>query len=312
MALVVRGVDPDSAELATVWSLRGAPHVYRRVDLPGVAAATSPWSDADAAKRVFDAAKPLTAAGIPVTEALDVVAAAMREVVTTPTAKGELSAALTARLPAPYLRHCGPCQAVHTFEQPFRLAALRAGLELEPGTSPPVLRPLPGFVPADVVPPQLDVVRAYLRLHGPATPQQVAAYLDAPVAEVRAHRPDEAEDVEVEGQRRWALPGGPCGDPVRVVALLNPFDPFLQTRDRELLVPDAVHRKELWPTLGRPGAVLVDGEVAGLWRPRTSGTKLAVTVTPWGDLAAVQVRVQEEAERLAATRGLALGGVTTG
>jgi hypothetical protein len=65
-----------------VWSIRGAPHLYRRRDLPGVAAAVAPWSDSDAAKRIFDAAKPLNAAGIPAREALDAVASAMRSVVT--------------------------------------------------------------------------------------------------------------------------------------------------------------------------------------------------------------------------------------
>src|SRR4051812_27499068 len=42
-ALTLRGVEhPSADDLATVWTLRGAPHVYRRADLPVIAAATAP------------------------------------------------------------------------------------------------------------------------------------------------------------------------------------------------------------------------------------------------------------------------------
>ena len=39
-----------------------------------------------------------------------------------------------------------------------------------------------------------------------------------------------------------------------------------QGRDRELLVADAAHRGELWTTRVWPGAILVGGEIAGVWR----------------------------------------------
>ncbi|MGY1741488.1 MULTISPECIES: winged helix DNA-binding domain-containing protein [unclassified Blastococcus] len=310
-ALALRGVTPRPGELATVWSVRGAPHLYRRADLPAVAAATAPFSEADAAKRVFDAARPLKAAGIPVLTALDTVAAAMRSIATEPVVKGEMSSRLTAALDPPYLRHCRPCGATHAFEQPFRLAALRAGLELQPGTSPPVLQPVPGFAAAEEVPERLDVVRAYLRLLGPATPQHVAGYLDAPVREVRERWPADAVEVDVEGERRWTLdPDTAAGEPPAVTRLLGPFDLFLQARDRELLVPDPARRKELWPVLGRPGAVLSDGALAGVWRPRKAGSSLTVAVEPWvRSTARLRTAVDEQAERLAAFRGVTLRSV---
>jgi hypothetical protein len=206
-ALALRGVtEVPEADLALAWTLRGAPHLYRRADLPGVLTATAPFSDADAGKRIYDAAKPLRAAGIPIVEALDVVAGEMRDLVRQPMGKGDVSGALNARLPEPYLRFCRPCNAVHLYEQPFRLAALRAGLELEPGTSPPVLRPVPGLAPIPQVPARLDVVRGYLRLLGPATPAHVAGYLDAPTTDVRAHWPDDAVEVSVGGERWWTTP----------------------------------------------------------------------------------------------------------
>ena len=111
-ALAIRGVtDPAPDDLTTVWTLRGAPHVYRRADLPAVAAATQPFSDADAGKRIFDASKPLKAAGIPNLTALDTVADAMRSIVTEPMVKGEMSTRLTAVMDEPYLRYCRPCEA---------------------------------------------------------------------------------------------------------------------------------------------------------------------------------------------------------
>ncbi len=314
-ALAARGVapppehPPPEEELATVWTLRGAPHVYRRADLPGVAAATAPFSDADAGKRIFDAAAPLRAAGIPNLVALDVIAGAMRSIVTAPMVKGEMSTRLTAVLDEPYLRSCVPCGAVHAHEQAFRLAALRAGLELEPGTSPPVLRPVPGLVPADEVPERLDVVRAYLRLLGPATPALVAGYLDAPVKEVRARWPADAIEVDVEGERRWLLEADldRLGPPTPGVRLLAPFDLHLQARDRSLLVGDPARAKDLWRTLGRPGGVLVDGELVGSWRARRNGSGVDVAVTVWdGADAAPRGAVGEQAERLAGVRGLAL------
>ena len=310
-ALAVRGLDDvDPGDLALAWTVRGAPHLYRRADLPGVAAATAPFSDADAAKRVFDAATPLRAAGIPVLTALDTIATQMRSIVTAPTVKGEMSRQLSRRVDEPYLRFCRPCNAVHLYEQPFRLAALRAGLELQPGTSPPVLQPIPGFAIAPTVPEHLDVVRGYLRLHGPATPQQVAGYLDAPVAEVRARWPEDAVEVSVEGERRWALAADLArlgAGPVRATRLLGPFDPYLQTRDRSLLVPETLRAKDLWRTLGRPGAVLLDGEVAGTWRPRKAGNRLSVQVELWRDVPVGALTA--EAERLAAVRGTQLAGV---
>jgi hypothetical protein len=296
-----------------VWTLRGAPHVYRRADLQAVAHATAPMSEADAAKRIFDAARPLRAAGIGILDALDTVAAEMRRLVTGPTVKGDVSGALNRTLDEPFLRFCRPCDAIHLYEMPFRLSALRAGLELTPGTSPPVLRRVPGWSgPADEEPPRLDPIRAFLHLNGPASHQVVAAYLDAPVKEVKAHWPADAESVSVAGHERWALADDlpalrspPTVD--GLVRLLAPFDPLLQSKDRELLVPDEARRKKLWVTLGRPGAVLSGQEIVGTWRPRASGRRLALALDLWADVPEHALAAQ--AQRLAAARGLELSGL---
>src|SRR5215204_6031830 len=325
-ALVNRGVPVASAgelescpDLALAWTLRSAPHFYRRDELPDVLVATSPFSEQDAARRVINAGKPLQEAGIRTLDGLAEVATQMREVVTKPMVKGDVSTALTAKLAAPYLRYCGSCRATHAWEIPFRLGALYAGLELEPGTSPPVLRRIPDWPkrapgPADdpgSAPERLQPIRNYLRFLGPATPNHVAAFLDAPVAEIRAHWPEDAVEVAVEGRKRWILKDrGKSDHDAGLVRLLGGFDLFLQGKDRELIVPDKSRHKQLWPVLGRPGAVLSGVEIVGTWRPKAAGRTFTLRLHPWSKISkAVENRIEAEADRLAAHRGLTLAGI---
>jgi hypothetical protein len=187
-------------------------------------------------------------------------------------------------------------------------------VELEPRTSPPVLRRIPRFRRATSAPPSYDPVRGYLRMFGPATPKQVAEFVDAPLRDVTANWPDDVVEVTVAGEQRWVLSDdrerlGNGSDPV--TQLLGPYDLFLQGRDRELIVPDAARIKALWPVIGRPGAVLRDGDLAGLWRPRTSGKGLTVAVDPWVKVtAALRRDVGSAAERLAGFRDTRLLAVT--
>lgn len=313
-SLANRGFRLASSEpepTALVWTLRGAPHLYRRDDLDAVRRGTAPLSEADAAFRVHAAAKPLRDAGITVLDALERLTDELRRLVTAPTGKGEVSGALAQVLEQPYLLDCPGCRATHPYELPFRLAMLKAGLELVPGTSPPELRPLdPAPIPGNR---DLDALRQCLRLLGPATPAQVAGFLDAPPAEVRRHWPEDTVPVDVDGERRSIL--ADQLDDLREVPmahgtkLLDAYDPFLQARERELLVADKTRRSRLWSALGRPGAVLHDGAVVGTWRPRASSRSLRVLVELWDDIPAVRTGIDEQAGRLAEFRGARLKAV---
>ncbi len=336
LALLNRGVSVADAiaamagftdELALAWTVRGAPHLYRRAQLADVATATSPYSEADAAKRVVSAAASLRQAGVYVLDALAVVGRQQRDTVTTPMSKGDLSGALHATLPAEYQTSCRPCGCVHSFEMPFRLAALYAGLELEPGTGPPVVRRVPNWPakrpigPAPdplAAPAQLQPVRAYLHFCGPATPKDVATYLETHVSEVKAVWPEDVVPVDRAGTRAWILAdderavdaaGQP--DPAHV-KLLNGFDLFLAAKDRQLLVPDKAQAKELWPVLGRPGVIVAGGEILGTWRPKSGRTGLTVRTSLWVPLGKATLRaIERQAEVLALSRGQQLAGVVS-
>jgi len=305
-----------SPKVALAWTLRASPHYYRRADLPEVLVATSPLSDRDAARRIVGADKPLKEAGIPTIAGLTEVATQLRQVVTDPMLKGDVSTQLTGRLDPPYVRYCRACQATHSWEVPFRVGALYAGLELEPGTSPPVLRRIPDWPkrepgPASdpmAAPQSLQPIRNYLRFLGPATPSDVAAFLDSPVAEVKRHWPGDAVEVKVDGRHGWVLGEvGHLEQDQELLRLLGGFDLYLQGKDRDLIVPDVSRHKELWPTLGRPGAVLRGTEIVGTWRPKASGKQLTLRLSLWTTLSRQsRSQLEFEAERLAAHRGVKL------
>ncbi|HET6876465.1 MAG TPA: crosslink repair DNA glycosylase YcaQ family protein [Jatrophihabitans sp.] len=302
-----------STELALTWSLRGAPHVHRRADLDALTGALWPLSEADAAGRLNETGPSVQKAGIAALDQFGIAVRELRAAVRGPTAKGAVSTAVSRKLPPVMLRDCRACKARHISDSAMRAATLAAGLEMEPGSSPPVLLPRSGARPPSE--PDLaalaGLARAYLRLLGPATVGEFAGYLEARRADVEnAWPPDDVAEVTVDG-RTAHLPAEQLPllrrppDP-ESVRLLGPFDPYLQARDRNLLVPDKAVQKLLWPVLGRPGALLVDGEVAGTWRPKAAARKLTITVAALAPLpASVWRQVDEEAERVAQVRGAA-------
>jgi len=65
--------------------------------------------------------------------------------------------------------------------------------------------------------------------------------------------------------------------------------------------------------LGGPGAVLVDGALAGLWRPTKKGTRLVAGVEPLAKLTKrARDALAEEAERVAPFRGAETAEVDIG
>ena len=296
--------------LALTWSLRGAPHVHRRSDLDAFAKALYPMSEADAAARLNETGPSVKRRGIAAMEQFELAVQAMREVVRSAIDKGAASTAVTQRIPAAMRRECRACKTSHISDSAMRAAALPAGLEIEPGTSPPVLLRRKGTRVIKKVDGKAvtDLAVTYLRFLGPATVTEFAGYLEARRSDVAEHWPDDLAPVSVDGREAF-LPADqlaelrkpPAPDLVR---LLSPFDPFLQARDRALIVPDKSVYKALWPVLGRPGVLFVDGEVVGMWRTKTSGKKVTLTVEPFGSVRpAVWEQIDREAERVAAARG---------
>jgi len=89
--------------------------------------------------------------------------------------------------------------------------------------------------------------------------------------------------------------------------LLGPHDPYLDTRDRDVLLPDKALQKLVWRTVGNPGAVVLDGRISGMWTARTVRDRLELSVTAWQAFSARQQSMLEiRAQEYAAFRGLSL------
>lgn len=302
--------------LATTWSVRGAPHAHRADELVALSRALWPWSDEDALARLDTSSSPVRASGMAAREALRLVAEQIADIVTEPMPKGDVSTALTLRVPAAMTVDCGRCQATHIVETLFRSAVLPAGITFAPRKRVVTFVPTPGWpgVPDHTI-GAASLAATYLRLLGPATPAEVAGFLGTKTAEAASQWPEGFAEVDLAGTPAWipedaldALRSPPDPPAAR---LLPPSDPLLQARDRHFLVPSPDHRKALWPILGRPGALLVDGEVAGTWRARKQGRRLAVTVETFTPLTASQrSELDDEAALAAASRGVAEGAVT--
>ncbi|MGF0118720.1 winged helix DNA-binding domain-containing protein [Promicromonospora sp. Marseille-Q5078] len=320
----------EDKSLLTTWAMRGAPFVVPTADAAVFTAGVLPPTE-EATRRLLQGVGPsLDRLGLSLTEAVDLTSDEIRDVLGgRRLAVGELGAELSARV-APRLPRDrrgtwteeGPYAAgqplgegvVHFCLRVLTLQGVVCFAPREGNQAPFVLvdewlgHPLPD---ADPQAARAELLRRYLRCYGPSTRADFAAWLGVRAGDVGPWwEPieDELAPVDV-GRRAWlladdldALGSTPAPTGVR---LLPPRDPYTQLRDRETIV-GMEHHREMWKSVGAPGTVLVDGEVAGTWRPRKSGTTLTLAVTTFDALPQrAEKELRREAEQLAPLRGAA-------
>jgi hypothetical protein len=302
--------------LTLAWSVRGAPHLHRTDRLRELAAACWPRDDTDAAARLSWQRARLAEVDGAARWAYRTVAEAVARVLQGPLTKSALSTAVTAAVPPELSPFCKPCGVHHVGEQLLRVAALPGGARLRPGSRPLIIEPIPDWAgpPADRDAGSGALQVTYLRFFSPATEADVAGFLGATRAVADVDRPSDLVPVSVESRvgagSAAAVEAMGSAEPVDVLRLLPPSDPLLRGGDRELLVPEPAHRKQIWTSIGAPGVVLSGVDVVGTWRTAQRGRSMDVTLAEFRTLRPRErAALGEEAERLAVVRGVHLGVV---
>jgi hypothetical protein len=162
-------------------------------------------------------------------------------------------------------------------------------------------------VPAPKMDPQrarLELARRYLHVFGPTTVASFADWAGVPPADARATWQSLAGELTPvrtpigdayilsEDEANIRAKSQP---PPALARLLPSGDAYylLQGVDRKLLVPETRRRAALWTSRVWPGALLVSGEIAGVWRRASA----EVTIETWRRLSSTE-RESVEAEAL--------------
>ncbi len=157
---------------------------------------------------------------------------------------------------------------------------------------------------------RVELVRRFLRLHGPATVEDLAAWAgidDGYASACWSLVSDDLVAVSAPHGDGWVdradldlLRDPP---PASSPRLVPGYDPLLQTRQRHSLVADRAQQRRIWRSTANPGVVIAHDEIAGTWRARTSGGRLDVRLRSFGAELPAQ-ELEADASAVARARGL--------
>lgn len=318
----------EDKSLLQSWCMRGSPFYFPTADAPVFTTGVLPPTDDAMRHFLLGAGQSVDKLGLGLTETVALTGAEIGDVLTgRRLAIDELGAELAERIARKLSRkqrdvweHEGP----HAAGQPLgeavvhfciRILTLQKMVCFAPrdGNKAPFVLidewlgdPIPD---TDAETTRAELLRRYLRCYGPSTRADFAAWLGVRAGDTGpwwSLVEDEMTEVEF-GRKTWILTKDldalRSATTPKGVRLLPPRDPYTQSRDRETIIDKRYHR-DVWRAVGDPGTVLVDGQIAGVWRPRKRGRKLTITLKSFGTLPARSEKpLQAEAEQVATLRG---------
>jgi winged helix DNA-binding protein len=301
--------------LLQAWSMRGSPFLFPTTDWPVFTVGVQPFSEASWSASMPSLDAMIRAAGMPVSQLVELAATGIAQALDgRELTKWELGVELGKRMPPqlrPWFEHgtfYGANLARLVSLQGLFCFAPRSGKEAsfvrtDQWLGHPLLAP-------DERQARAELVRRYLRCYGPSTPDHFAEWAGMGRADADHSWKlvqEELVEVRFENSQCWLhrddLAAFESSPAARGVQLLPPYDMWLHQRDRTTLIADRRLHKLVWRSSGNPGVMLVEGRVAGLWRPQKTGKRLLLTATPFVALNAdARAAIAAEAAAIAPLR----------
>jgi len=146
-----------------------------------------------------------------------------------------------------------------------------------------------GRMPGGLPGADKELVRKFLHCYGPATLDSFMRWLGC--SKKQAHRlwnaiSDEMEPVQVEGKNCYMLSEDVnnlfCAESSgEKLILLGAHDPYLDMKDRAVILENKSFHKTVWKFVANPGVVLRGGRIIGIWKTKTTKDHLNISMTLW-------------------------------
>lgn len=155
--------------------------------------------------------------------------------------------------------------------------------------------------------PTAVLVKRFLHSYGPASPAMLADTLGCSPAQAKRMWKDAERIYPIipvrsgnktafileEDLPSFMTPDSSLTDWDMSFAILAPHDPYLDIRDRGLLLPDKQLQKQVWKTVGNPGVILRGGMIDGTWRSARKNGSLSAEFSLWFTPSASHKKIME-------------------
>lgn len=179
-----------------------------------------------------------------------------------------------------------------------------------------------GHMPAKIPDADKILVRRFLHCYGPSTKSCFMDWLGCSPKQAKRlwdSIADEMIPVTVGNKTCWLLAddlepllagqGNISEGNGQQLLLLGAHDPYLDIRDRSVILEHLPLHKTVWKTVSNPGVVLKCGRIAGIWKTKTTGGKLEISIQLFEPLSDCETRTLKSlAEEYAGFRLLNLTG----